>query len=110
VFTPVPGVGFEPTRSKGSEGFKPSASASCATRAVVGHGTPRPGAAYPPSRLPPGTPPLRAAARPRLVASKRPRGKEWEWNDVEVFGDPSDELLEAAAAFEPKIYSFFQGK
>lgn len=30
--------------------------------------------------------------------------------EVEVFGDPSAELVEAAAAFEPAIYRFFQGK
>ena len=30
--------------------------------------------------------------------------------EVEVFGDPSPELLAAAAAFEPAIYRFLQGK
>lgn len=30
--------------------------------------------------------------------------------EIEAFGDPSPELLEAAAAFEPTIYRFFQGK
>jgi quinol monooxygenase YgiN len=30
--------------------------------------------------------------------------------EIEAFGDPSPELLEAAAAFEPTVYRFFQGK
>ena len=30
--------------------------------------------------------------------------------DIEVFGNPSPELVEAAAAFGPTIYRFFQGK
>jgi len=30
--------------------------------------------------------------------------------EVEVFGDPSPELLQAADAFNPKVYSFLQGK
>ena len=30
--------------------------------------------------------------------------------EIEVFGDPSDALLEAAAALQPTIYAFFQGK
>lgn len=30
--------------------------------------------------------------------------------EVDVFGEPSQELLEAAAAFEPAVYSYFQGK
>ena len=30
--------------------------------------------------------------------------------EIEAFGDPSPRLLEAAAAFEPTIYRFFQGK
>ena len=29
--------------------------------------------------------------------------------EVEVYGDPSDELMAAAAAFEPAVYSYFQG-
>jgi hypothetical protein len=30
--------------------------------------------------------------------------------EIEVFGDPSDELLEAIEALQPTIYSYFQGK
>jgi quinol monooxygenase YgiN len=30
--------------------------------------------------------------------------------EVEVFGQPSPELLDAAAVFEPTVYRFFQGK
>ena len=30
--------------------------------------------------------------------------------EVEAFGDPSPELMEAAAALEPTVYRFFQGK
>jgi len=30
--------------------------------------------------------------------------------EIEAFGDPSAELLEAAAAFEPTLYRFYQGK
>ena len=30
--------------------------------------------------------------------------------EIEAFGDPSPQRLEAAAAFEPTIYRFFQGK
>ena len=30
--------------------------------------------------------------------------------EIEAFGTPSAELLEAAAAFEPTVYRFFQGK
>ena len=30
--------------------------------------------------------------------------------EVEAFGDPSPELLAAAAALEPTVYRFFQGK
>jgi hypothetical protein len=30
--------------------------------------------------------------------------------EIEAFGDLSPELLEAAAAFEPTVYRFFQGK
>jgi hypothetical protein len=30
--------------------------------------------------------------------------------EIEVFGDPSDTLLEATAALQPTIYSYFQGK
>jgi quinol monooxygenase YgiN len=30
--------------------------------------------------------------------------------EIEAFGDPSPELLEAAAVFEPTVYRFFQGK
>jgi hypothetical protein len=30
--------------------------------------------------------------------------------EIEVFGDPSPELVEAAATFGPTIYWFFQGK
>jgi quinol monooxygenase YgiN len=30
--------------------------------------------------------------------------------EIEAYGSPSAELLEAAAAFEPAIYTFFQGK
>jgi quinol monooxygenase YgiN len=30
--------------------------------------------------------------------------------EIEVFGDPSPELVEAAAVFEPTVYRFFQGK
>jgi quinol monooxygenase YgiN len=30
--------------------------------------------------------------------------------EIEAFGDPSPELLEAAAAFQPTVYRYFQGK
>ena len=30
--------------------------------------------------------------------------------EIEVFGDPSDALLEATAAMHPTVYSYFQGK
>jgi quinol monooxygenase YgiN len=30
--------------------------------------------------------------------------------EIEAFGDPSPELLEAAAVFKPTVYRFFQGK
>jgi hypothetical protein len=30
--------------------------------------------------------------------------------EIEVFGDPSDALLEATEALQPSIYSYFQGK
>lgn len=30
--------------------------------------------------------------------------------EIEVFGDPSDALLEATAALQPTIYAYFQGK
>ncbi len=30
--------------------------------------------------------------------------------EVDMFGDPSAELREAAAAFQPAVYAFFQGK
>ena len=30
--------------------------------------------------------------------------------NLEVFGEPSEALLEAGAALEPTVYSFFQGK
>jgi quinol monooxygenase YgiN len=29
---------------------------------------------------------------------------------IEAFGDPSPELLEAAAVFQPTVYRYFQGK
>jgi len=30
--------------------------------------------------------------------------------EIEVFGDPSDALLEATAALQPSVYAYFQGK
>lgn len=30
--------------------------------------------------------------------------------EIEAFGDPSPELLEAAAALQPTVYRYFQGK
>jgi quinol monooxygenase YgiN len=30
--------------------------------------------------------------------------------EIEVFGDPSAQLMEAAAALQPSIYPYFQGK
>lgn len=30
--------------------------------------------------------------------------------EIEVFGDPSDALVEATAALQPMIYAYFQGK
>jgi quinol monooxygenase YgiN len=30
--------------------------------------------------------------------------------EIEVFGSPSDELLEAISAMQPRVYSYFQGK
>lgn len=30
--------------------------------------------------------------------------------EVDMFGDPSAELREAAAAFQPAVFTFFQGK
>jgi quinol monooxygenase YgiN len=30
--------------------------------------------------------------------------------EIEVFGDPSAELLEAAAVFKPTVYRYFQGR
>jgi hypothetical protein len=30
--------------------------------------------------------------------------------EIEVFGDPSDTLLNATQALQPTIYSYFQGK